>query len=1616
MVSKPISGLTQVAFKPELLIPAIDPTAGVGLKNVSVAASSLPTVAAATLIWSGTVLPSNELGNNGDFYILTQNGVVTFLGPKADGVWPESGTVLNGPPGPEGTDYPVTSVAGLGGAVTTTQIATALGLTAPATAPFGNQAGQVADGGALAAASAVANAAIPSTTLGQPLGPVQADSTNKVPLANLPASVIGSNHYLGTWNAATNTPTLASSTAPAGSAPVGGYYIVSVAGTRTIDGDSVWNVGDWILWSGTVWEKLDGQANPVSSVAGLQGAVSGPALSAALGLTAPATAPFGNQAGQVADGAALAAASAVANAAIPSTTLGQPLGPVQADSTNKVPLANLPASVIGSNHYLGTWNAATNTPTLASSTAPAGSAPVGGYYVVSAAGTPTINGISVWNVGDWIIWGGTVWEKLDGQANPVSSVAGLQGAVSGPALSAALGLTAPATAPFGNQAGQVADGGALAAASAVANAAIPGSTLNQALGPLEIDAFGNISSAMVLANGAEMRFSLAQLCQLQFPLLNFFGGQAVAHGATTGFDNSLVLSGNDYNGNPYTNSPLGYMNAFLSTVNDAPFLVEFGGKYFATSQPWTPPANCSPNNGGLLALPGTGAGWQSNIIIAASWNSSTQQTTYTTASPHGLSAGASIIINGSSPGKYDVGPVPTLAGTTGNAIVVAATSNPGTYNTSYPGALVNAVMMITNSGVSPTNFKVNCNQNAYWGYIVTATSGIAPQSVSGTSWPTNPGDYNHGGMLVSGGKLNGPGPYNFSQYSTAANPQNWSGAGIRFSGCADTKANNLVANYCGHGIHIDYGTFACTFSNGHPFNGGNGTTIQNQVNVYYEGYDCVFEGFEQDSGAFLCVVSSLQNHQSPAGPRALFLGSNWFYNSANASYPSLIRVRSTQPNTSLTGLVIGDELYQPGNAIPIISCESYGAQTGTGVSPAVTSVKSITLTSKTGTLAIGNQMEALFGVPGQTYLTNVAGNTITFNNPVTLAAGTVLTFTATTGTWASSVPASWIASAANSPVGSPTSNFSMNGVDWNIGSNLNGQGFFYLKGYLKNPRVAGQGGTLSVPGDSNGAIAANQVNTPVVLSATATYGTALDVTSIASGGTAITAAPITVSGNSANVGNTAVGSVSFGAGAPPGGYLVTALTSTTSSIVDPSGTNLGTATLGTPFVSSEINLTLTAGSTTQVAGDVNTVINNAGTATLNGVAGGSLQTTGPGKVTCFCIANGTGTAAVWVASGSIVPSQQISWYGPGVNYAIQTSDFFNGVVAVSPNVALTLPNNALKGTGLFLASTSTGTTILGASAGTLGLPNNAIVWAEVVTNSSGTNAAWLIQGNAIAPTPERDVTIATDAVLQTDNGGLISYVNGATAVAVSIADTLLQMDCDLSVEGTGIVTWTMGATGYLNGVLGGSYSSQGQGTQYRLTIQRNSSGSVARAYISVGVSQPIVTTSAGSASSGSILALNASGKVDSTALYVGQAPGTATNDNASAGNLGEYLSSNVPVGSAVSLTTGTPANVTSLVLTAGDWDVSGNVAFTPGGTTTSTQQKVWISATSATLPTQPNAGGESWGAANPAAGMAAIILPVGPMRFQVPNGSTTNVYLSAIAAFSVSTMTVNGFFRARRMR
>lgn len=105
---------------------------------------------------------------------------------------------------------------------------------------------------------------------------------------------------------------------------------------------------------------------------------------------------------------------------------GSANGYASLDSGGKVPTAQIPATVLGAVDYKGTWNANTNSPDLGSS-----SPDKGDYYVVATAGSTSLGGVTDWKVGDWAIYNGTAWEKVD-NTEPVFGGAGAPGNVPDP--------------------------------------------------------------------------------------------------------------------------------------------------------------------------------------------------------------------------------------------------------------------------------------------------------------------------------------------------------------------------------------------------------------------------------------------------------------------------------------------------------------------------------------------------------------------------------------------------------------------------------------------------------------------------------------------------------------------------------------------------------------------------------------------------------------------------------------------------------------------------------------------------------------------------------------------------------------------------------------------------------------------------------------------------------------------------------------------------------------------------------------------------------------------------------------------------------------------------------
>ena len=163
--------------------------------------------------------------------------------------------------------------------------------------------------------------------------------------------------------------------------------------------------------------------------------------------------------------------------------------------------------------------------------------------------------------------------------------------------------------------------------------------------------------------------------------------------------------------------------------------------------------------------------------------------------------------------------------------------------------------------------------------------------------------------------------------------------------------------------------------------------------------------------------------------------------------------------------------------------------------------------------------------------------------------------------------------------------------------------------------------------------------------------------------------------------------------------------------------------------------------------------------------------------------------------------------------------------------------------------------------------------------------------------------------------------------------------------------------------------------------------------------------------------MNAAGyKVNGNPISSDDLATTTTNDDAAAGEVGQTVSTAIAQGSQVTYTTGQTKNLTSISLTAGDWDVRGAITWFMNGVPANTvyTDTAGISTTTNTFATDGLASSNAFTATTAASsGFLTCALP--PRRIKL--ASTTTVYLVGQAAsFTGGAVGAFGYIEARRVR
>ena len=236
-------------------------------------------------------------------------------------------------------------------------------------------------------------------------------------------------------------------------------------------------------------------------------------------------------------------------------------------------------------------------------------------------------------------------------------------------------------------------------------------------------------------------------------------------------------------------------------------------------------------------------------------------------------------------------------------------------------------------------------------------------------------------------------------------------------------------------------------------------------------------------------------------------------------------------------------------------------------------------------------------------------------------------------------------------------------------------------------------------------------------------------------------------------------------------------------------------------------------------------------------------------------------------------------------------------------------------------------------------------------------------------------------IVNLSSGNVTIQSSGSNTITVMAANTVAYVTCILA-SGTTATSWFSDYEAIVAGVTSIT------GTTNQVIA------SAATGAVTLSLPQSIATTSD--------VTFNSVTWSDTTKGIVG----TTTNNSAAAGYVGEVITNNNNA-TPVALTGNTYTNITSISLTAGDWDVMGSVTYNPASGTTTAYTQTSISTASAA----PGISSTTGGARIASTGSG---YPAPTTRLSL--AGTTTVYLVGLAQFAVSTMTAVGLIYARRSR
>lgn len=246
-------------------------------------------------------------------------------------------------------------------------------------------------------------------------------------------------------------------------------------------------------------------------------------------------------------------------------------------------------------------------------------------------------------------------------------------------------------------------------------------------------------------------------------------------------------------------------------------------------------------------------------------------------------------------------------------------------------------------------------------------------------------------------------------------------------------------------------------------------------------------------------------------------------------------------------------------------------------------------------------------------------------------------------------------------------------------------------------------------------------------------------------------------------------------------------------------------------------------------------------------------------------------------------------------------------------------------------------------------------------------------------------------------------IGSALALKLNIADAISTYLSIANASSTYLTIATASSTYLSTATASTTYQTQAA-TTTALALKANLAGPTFTGVVTLPTGAVAITQTAGN----NTTALATTAFVTAGLSFKANLVGDTTGGNAVAGQLGEYLTSTT---SGTSATSTVALNAASISLTAGDWDVTGIVGFNAAASTTVSFLHYGLSTTTGTIGAFPTDGTDYPNAASTSETNRKSA-PI--QRFNL--SATTTVFLVAAATFGTSTLTIDGFIRARRVR